>query len=194
MGPLEKSKGTAETPTNQWHVLANATAQNAVITDNPPGMTSVGNHPQGVPAYLANLWSTCKFSIAGTPGFMVGAGLNYQSTTYRGHHPRQFDPGLCDRKRVAGLCNAQVERVSEPEKHDRALLRRRQCGRRLGVQSAGRLCHRPHYAIEHLAGRGACAARNLFASRPSGRGVLKATVSGGRRASLLTIQSLAGRD
>jgi iron complex outermembrane recepter protein len=69
-------------PTEPWHVLANATAQNAVITDNPQGISSVGNHPPGVPAYIANLWTTYKFSVARLPGFMVGGGLNYQSTTY----------------------------------------------------------------------------------------------------------------
>jgi iron complex outermembrane receptor protein len=69
-------------PLEPWHILANATAQNAVITDNPQGISSVGNHPQGVPAYIANLWTTYKFSVAGVPGFMVGGGLNYQSTTY----------------------------------------------------------------------------------------------------------------
>ena len=68
--------------TDQWRILANATFQNAVITDNPQGITSVGNHPQGVPAYMANLWSTYKFSIAGVPGFMVGAGLNYRDKSY----------------------------------------------------------------------------------------------------------------
>jgi iron complex outermembrane receptor protein len=68
--------------TDQWHILANATAQNAVITDNPQGITSVGNHPQGVPAYMANFWSTYNFSIAGVPGFQVGAGLNYRDKTY----------------------------------------------------------------------------------------------------------------
>ena len=55
---------------------------NAVITDNPQGITSVGNHPQGVPATMANLWSTYKFSIAGIQGFQVGAGLNYRAKTY----------------------------------------------------------------------------------------------------------------
>jgi len=68
--------------TDQWRVLANFTAQNAVITDNPQGITSVGNHPQGVPAYLANLWTTYRFSIAGVPGFIVGAGLNYRDKNY----------------------------------------------------------------------------------------------------------------
>jgi iron complex outermembrane receptor protein len=68
--------------TDQWHVLANFTAQNAVITDNPQGISSVGNHPQSVPAYMANLWTTYKFSIAGKPGFMVGAGLNYRDKSY----------------------------------------------------------------------------------------------------------------
>jgi iron complex outermembrane recepter protein len=68
--------------TDQWRVLANFTAQNAVITDNPQGITSVGNHPQSVPAYMANLWSTYRFSIAGVPGFIVGAGLNYRDKNY----------------------------------------------------------------------------------------------------------------
>jgi iron complex outermembrane recepter protein len=68
--------------TDQWHILANMTAQDAVITDNPQGIASIGNHPQGVPAYLANLWTTYHFSIAGVPGFQVGAGLNYQDVTF----------------------------------------------------------------------------------------------------------------
>jgi iron complex outermembrane recepter protein len=68
--------------TDQWRMLANVTFQNAVITDNPQGITSVGNHPQGVPAYMANLWSTYKFSIAGVRGFMVGAGLSYHDKSY----------------------------------------------------------------------------------------------------------------
>ena len=56
--------------------------QDAVITDNPQGIISVGNHPQGVPAYMANLWSTYRFSIADMPGFIVGAGLNYRDKNY----------------------------------------------------------------------------------------------------------------
>ena len=68
--------------TDRWHLLANVTAQDAVITDNPQGVTSVGHHPQGVPAYMANLWTTYDFSIAGMPGFRIGGGLNYQSKSY----------------------------------------------------------------------------------------------------------------
>jgi iron complex outermembrane receptor protein len=68
--------------TPQWHVVANFTAQDAQITDNPQGVTSVGNRPQGAPAYMANLWTTYNFSIAGVPGFHVGAGVNYVSKTY----------------------------------------------------------------------------------------------------------------
>lgn len=68
--------------TDQWHILANVTAQDAVITNNPQGITSVGNHPQGVPAYMANLWTTYQFSIAGVRGFQVGAGLNYRDVTF----------------------------------------------------------------------------------------------------------------
>ncbi|MCL2716556.1 MAG: TonB-dependent siderophore receptor [Alphaproteobacteria bacterium] len=68
--------------TEQWRVFANVTAQKAVITDNPQGITSVGNHPQGVPAYMANLWSTYSFSIAGRPGFTAGLGVNYRDRSY----------------------------------------------------------------------------------------------------------------
>lgn len=68
--------------TDQWHVQANATSQDAVITDNPQGVTSVGNHPQGAPNFLANLWTTYRFSIAGMPGYRVGAGVNYQDKSY----------------------------------------------------------------------------------------------------------------
>lgn len=68
--------------TDQWHLLANATAMNAVITAAPQSITTLGNHPQGVPAYMANLWTTYSFSIAGVPGFQVGAGLNYRDKTY----------------------------------------------------------------------------------------------------------------
>ena len=70
------------TVTEQWHILANGTFQNAVITDSPQSLASVGNHPQGVPANVANLWSTYRFSIAGVSGFMVGAGLNYRDKSY----------------------------------------------------------------------------------------------------------------
>ena len=68
--------------TDRWNILANATWQNAVITDNPQGITSVGNHPQGVPTTMANLWTTYKFSIAGIPGFKVGVGANYRDRTF----------------------------------------------------------------------------------------------------------------
>jgi iron complex outermembrane recepter protein len=68
--------------TDQWHVLANATAQDAVITSNPQGVTSVGHHPQGVPAYMANLWTTYDFPIGGMQGFKVGVGVNYRDKTF----------------------------------------------------------------------------------------------------------------
>jgi iron complex outermembrane receptor protein len=68
--------------TDQWHILLNATSQDAVITSNPQGVTSVGNHPQGAPDFLANLWTTYSFHIAGVPGFRVGAGANYQDKSY----------------------------------------------------------------------------------------------------------------
>src|SRR5215472_10290929 len=53
----------------------------AVITSAPQAIATIGNHPQGVPAYMANLWSTYTFSVAGIPGFQVGAGVTYRDTT-----------------------------------------------------------------------------------------------------------------
>ena len=68
--------------TDQWHILVNATSQDPVITNNPQGVTSVGNHPQGAPDFLANFWTTYSFHIADMPGFRVGAGMNYQDKSY----------------------------------------------------------------------------------------------------------------
>lgn len=70
------------TLTSRWHLLANVTAQDPEITENPQGIASVGNRPQGAPAWLANLWTTYDFSIAGVPGFYVGAGVNYVAKSY----------------------------------------------------------------------------------------------------------------
>jgi iron complex outermembrane receptor protein len=83
----QKTRGVEATldarVTDKWHILANMTAQDAFVTSNPQtGITSVGNHPQGVPARMANLWTTYNFSIGGIPGFQVGAGMNYQDKSY----------------------------------------------------------------------------------------------------------------
>jgi iron complex outermembrane receptor protein len=68
--------------TDQWHLIANATAEDAVVTSAPQAPTTISNHPQGVPAHMANLWSTYKFAIGGMQGFQVGAGVNYRDKTY----------------------------------------------------------------------------------------------------------------
>jgi iron complex outermembrane recepter protein len=68
--------------TERWRLQANVTFQDAVITDNPQGIASVGHRPQGAPASLANLWTSYDFAIGGISGFRVGAGVNYQSKTY----------------------------------------------------------------------------------------------------------------
>ena len=68
--------------TDQWHLLANATSQDARITDNPQGITSIGNRPQGAPAFIGNLWSTYRFTIDGMTGFRLGGGMNYQGRSY----------------------------------------------------------------------------------------------------------------
>lgn len=53
-----------------------------MITNSPDAPTTVGNHPPSVPAYMANLWATYGFAIAGLPGFIAGAGLNYRDKNY----------------------------------------------------------------------------------------------------------------
>ena len=71
--------------TNQWHVLANATVMDPVVTASPQTVlqsTVLDHAPQGVPRYLANLWTTYDFAIAGIHGFQVGAGVNYQDKSY----------------------------------------------------------------------------------------------------------------
>nr|WP_023842694.1 TonB-dependent siderophore receptor [Burkholderia sp. M701]BAO19152.1 putative TonB-dependent receptor [Burkholderia sp. M701] len=68
--------------TPQWHLTANFTAQDPKITDNPQALASVGNRPQGAPAFIGNLWTTYDFSIDGVPGFHVGAGVNYAAKSY----------------------------------------------------------------------------------------------------------------
>ena len=40
--------------------------------------------PQGVPAYMANLWTTYQFRLFGRAGFHAGAGVNYMSRTTNG--------------------------------------------------------------------------------------------------------------
>src|SRR5665213_397143 len=68
--------------TDQWHILANATEQQAVVTFAPQAPATLGNHPQGVPATMANLWSVYKFSIGNLSGFQIGAGVNYHDKSY----------------------------------------------------------------------------------------------------------------
>ena len=58
--------------TDAWHFIANATDMNAFVTSAPqtsPPSAAIGHHPQGVPRYLANLWTTYDFTIAGIHGF-----------------------------------------------------------------------------------------------------------------------------
>jgi iron complex outermembrane recepter protein len=68
--------------TPQWKLLANAIAQNAVLTAVPGTPSQVGNWPVGVPRYIFNVWTTYDFAINGIHGFRVGGGLSYNSLTY----------------------------------------------------------------------------------------------------------------
>ncbi|HEY1543635.1 MAG TPA: TonB-dependent receptor [Xanthobacteraceae bacterium] len=68
--------------TDRWSLLTNATYMHAFVTDAPQAIATVGNRPQGVPATMANLWTTYKFSIAGIQGFKAGIGVNYRGKTF----------------------------------------------------------------------------------------------------------------
>ena len=65
-----------------WRLLANVTAQNAVLTDNPSNPAAAGKHPVGVPRYIFNLWSTYDFRIAGRTGFSAGGGVTYRAKLF----------------------------------------------------------------------------------------------------------------
>lgn len=92
--------------TDQWHLLANATFQNAVVTAAPQAITTVGNRPQGVPQTMANLWSTYKFAIGGIQGFQVGAGLNYRDRTWSDTTNVNSVPGYVIGNAMIGWDNA----------------------------------------------------------------------------------------
>jgi iron complex outermembrane receptor protein len=68
--------------TDQWSILANATHQEAVVTVAPNAPATIGNLPQGVPANMANVWTTYKFALGGISGFQVGIGANYRDRTW----------------------------------------------------------------------------------------------------------------
>jgi len=82
----QKTRGTEASLdaaiSEQLHLLANVTSQDATITDNPQGISSVGHRPQGAPNFLGNLWTTYRFAVAGVAGFRIGGGVNYQDKSY----------------------------------------------------------------------------------------------------------------
>lgn len=71
--------------TSNWHLYANFTAEQAHVTYSPDTPGAVGTIPQGVPAYMANLWTTYRFSLFGRAGFHAGAGINYMSRMSNGY-------------------------------------------------------------------------------------------------------------
>ncbi len=68
--------------TERWHFLANATHQEAVVTEAPQSPATIGNRPQGVPANMANVWTTYKFAIGNIDGFQAGIGANYRDRSW----------------------------------------------------------------------------------------------------------------
>jgi iron complex outermembrane receptor protein len=53
-----------------------------VVTVAPNAPATIGNIPQGVPANMANVWTTYKFSLGGISGFQAGIGTNYRDRTW----------------------------------------------------------------------------------------------------------------
>jgi len=70
--------------TSSWHIYANFTAQHARITDSAETPGALGTTPQGAPAYMANFWTTYRFTLFGRAGFHAGAGINYTSRMTNG--------------------------------------------------------------------------------------------------------------
>ena len=92
--------------TEQWHLLANVTHQEAVVTNAPQSVTTIGNRPQGVPADMANVWSTYKFSIGGIPGFQAGIGANYRDRSWSDTTNVNSVPGYLIGNAMIGWGNA----------------------------------------------------------------------------------------
>ena len=68
--------------TDQWSLLANATHQEAVVTIAPNAPATIGNIPQGVPANMANVWTTWKLPTGGVSAFQAGIGANYRDRSW----------------------------------------------------------------------------------------------------------------
>ena len=68
--------------TTKWNILANGTAQHAVLTNNPSSPAATGKEPVGVPPHIFNLWATYDFKVAGIRGFKIGGGVNYRDKIF----------------------------------------------------------------------------------------------------------------
>jgi len=64
--------------TKRWHLDANATFQQARITENPGNPAADGKVPQGVPARIAHLWTTYQLTGDARDGFRLGGGVEYR--------------------------------------------------------------------------------------------------------------------
>jgi iron complex outermembrane recepter protein len=101
---VEASLDAALTP--QWHILANVTHQEAVITNAPQALATLGNRPQGVPEDMANLWTTYTFAINGIPGFKFGIGANYRDRAFSDTTNVNSVPGFVIGNTMIGWENA----------------------------------------------------------------------------------------
>lgn len=65
-----------------WNLIATYTYLDSEIVEGEEG--EQGNRIASVPEHMASLWSQHRFSIAGIPGFSVGAGVRYVGASWDG--------------------------------------------------------------------------------------------------------------
>ena len=68
--------------TPEWDLIATYTYLDSEIVEGEEG--EQGNRIASVPEHMASLWSQHRFSIAGIPGFSVGAGVRYVGASWDG--------------------------------------------------------------------------------------------------------------
>jgi iron complex outermembrane recepter protein len=67
---------------SRWSIVANVTAQNAVLTDNPSNPATTGKHPVGVPENIFNLWTAYNFRARRIKRFRIGGGVTYRNKLF----------------------------------------------------------------------------------------------------------------
>ena len=66
--------------TDAWDVIGTYTYLDSEILKDTPAKQ--GNRIDGVPQHMASVWNLYRFSVAGVPGFRIGAGARYVGASY----------------------------------------------------------------------------------------------------------------